>query len=177
MEVVAAKADPETSTELTTSDFVECYLMHYRRLVNALRLAGADQATAEDISQEAFSRALTRWRRVSRGPNPPGYVYVTGFRLFRRHARRSARWKLGDVDADVQATLSSGVWTTEEAATTSVAIESVLERMPPKRRACAVMCLLAGMSVSEAGEALGIVDGTVRKHIEAARSDLAQVRS
>jgi RNA polymerase sigma factor (sigma-70 family) len=177
MEAVAAKAETETSAELTTSDFVECYVMHYRRLVNALRLAGADQATAEDLSQEAFSRALSRWRRVSRGANPPGYVYVTGFRLFRRHSRHSSRWKLGDVEDEFHPAHFSLVSSTEEAATTAVAIESVLEGMPPRRRACAVMCLLVGMSVSEAGEALGIADGTVRKHIEAARSDFGQVRS
>ena len=61
---------------LTTTDFVECYRTHYPRLVRALRLSGADGPTAEDLAQEAFGRALARWRRVSRGPNPPGYVYT-----------------------------------------------------------------------------------------------------
>ncbi len=75
---------------LTTSDFVECYRMHYPRLVRALRLSGADGATAEDLAQEAFGRALARWRRVSRGSNPPGYVYTTGFRLWQRAQRRQA---------------------------------------------------------------------------------------
>jgi DNA-directed RNA polymerase specialized sigma24 family protein len=47
--------------------------------------------------------------------------------------------------------------------------------MPPKRRACAVLCFVVGVSVHEAGEALGIADGTVRKHLEAARQDLLVV--
>ena len=34
------------------------------------------------------------------------------------------------------------------------------------------MCMVIGMSVHEAGEALGIADGTVRKHLEEARRDL-----
>ncbi len=69
------------------ADFVDCYQAHYRRLVRALRLSGADPATAEDVAQEAFARALARWRRVSRGTNPPGYVYTTGFRLLQRAQR------------------------------------------------------------------------------------------
>jgi len=60
----------------------------------------------------------------------------------------------------------------DAAATFAVALEQALTEMPPKRRACAVMCLVVGMSVHEAGEALGIADGTVRKHLDEARRDL-----
>ena len=35
------------------------------------------------------------------------------------------------------------------------------------------MCLVVGLSAVEAGEALGIADGTVRKHLDEARKDLA----
>jgi DNA-directed RNA polymerase specialized sigma24 family protein len=34
---------------------------------------------------------------------------------------------------------------------------------------------MVGLSVHEAGEALGIADGTVRKHLEEARQDLAHL--
>jgi DNA-directed RNA polymerase specialized sigma24 family protein len=34
------------------------------------------------------------------------------------------------------------------------------------------MCLIVGLSVQEAAGALGIADGTVRKHLEEARRDL-----
>jgi len=179
MEVVAARPEPEVSAALTTSDFVECYLAHYPRVVRALVLSGADRATAEDLAQEAFARSLPKWRRVSRGANPPGYVYTAAFRLLQRHSRRAGRWKLGDVDeisTSPSTAPSTGPSSTEAAATTSVALEAVLAVMPPKRRACAVMCLLVGLSPAEAGEALGIADGTVRKHLEAARQDLQVLR-
>jgi DNA-directed RNA polymerase specialized sigma24 family protein len=35
------------------------------------------------------------------------------------------------------------------------------------------MCLVVGLPVAEAADALGIADGTVRKHLEEARKDLA----
>ena len=153
--------------ELTTSDFVECYLMHYRRLARALQLGGADRPTAEDIAQEAFARALARWRRVSRGTNPPGYVYTTAFRLLQRSQKRSARTRVGDVPE-----MTSPAADTNTAST--IAMAGALATMPPKRRACAVMCLVVGLPVHEAGEALGITDGTVRKHLDEARRDLAE---
>ncbi len=61
---------------------------------------------------------------------------------------------------------------TEAAALTLVVVQAALAAMPPRRRACAVMCLIVGMPVSEAAAALGIADGTVRKHLEEARRDL-----
>jgi RNA polymerase sigma-70 factor (ECF subfamily) len=150
--------------DLRTTDFVDCYQTHYRRLVRALRLSGADAATAEDITQEAFARALVHWRRIRKGPNPPGYVYTTGFRLFQRSQRRSDRTFLAEAPAPAAPT--------ESAALTALAVEAALGAMPPRRRACAVMCLIVGIPVADAAAALGIAPGTVRKHLEEARQDL-----
>jgi RNA polymerase sigma-70 factor (ECF subfamily) len=146
-----------------TTDFVECYRVHYPRLLRALRLAGADPSTAEDLAQEAFARALVRWRRVRRGANPPGYVYRTGFRLLAR--RRAPSSELTD------SATPAGPGPEGEA-TTRVAVAAVLAAMPPRRRQCATLCLVVGLSVHEAAEALGIADGTVRKHLDEARAAL-----
>jgi RNA polymerase sigma factor (sigma-70 family) len=170
VEVPPYEAVERAAVEAVTSDFVDCYVHHYGRLVRALRLSGADPGTAEELAQEAFARALTRWRRVSRGTNPPGYVYTTGFRLLQRHLRRAARWDIGDPPEP-----SPQLWSGESEPVTRMAVDSILARMPPKRRACAVMCLIAGLTPHEAGEALGIADGTVRKHLDEARRELAAI--
>jgi RNA polymerase sigma factor (sigma-70 family) len=127
---------------------------------------------AEDVAQEAFARALVHWWRIKRGPNPPGYVYTAGFRLLSRAQRRIADDRTRDDGLTSAAGPSDPTATT---ATSSVAAHAALSAMPPRRRACAVMCLVVGLSVSEAGEALGIADGTVRKHLEEARRELAAV--
>jgi RNA polymerase sigma factor (sigma-70 family) len=165
MEVV--EQHEAASVEPVTTDFVECYVHHYSRLVRALRLGGADPGTAEELAQEAFARALTRWRRISRGTNPPGYVYTTGFRLLHRHLKRASRWDVGEPPEPY------GV---SSEPTTRLAVESILAGMPARRRACAVMCLITGLTPHEAAEALGIADGTVRKHLEEARKDLAAIQ-
>jgi RNA polymerase sigma factor (sigma-70 family) len=148
---------------LTTTDFVDCYQTHYRRLVRALRLSGADAPTAEDIAQEAFARALVHWRRIRRGANPPGYVYTTGFRLLQRAERPQPPLPVS-VPPEPAAT--------ESAVLTALAVEKALAAMPPRRRACAVMCLVVGLPVADAASALGIAAGTVRKHLDEARHDL-----
>ena len=150
------------------TDFVDCYRAHYPRLARALRLAGADAASAEDAAQEAFARALVHWGRVSSGPNPVGYVYTAGFRLLAKAQRKSARQQPATASANLPDQTGS-------AATSTAALESALAAMPPRRRVCAVLCLVVGLPVHESGLALGIADGTVRKHLEDARRDLAEV--
>lgn len=149
---------------LVTRDFVACYQAHYRLVTRALRLAGADSATAEDLAQEAFARALPHWRRVRRGANPAGYIYRSAFRLLQRAERRRSR------PEHLPGPIHAGG--TEQDATTTVSVQVVLARMPPRRRQCAVLCLVLGFSTADAAGILGIASGTVRKHLEEARQDL-----
>lgn len=163
-----AGAGSQPVADLPVTDFVDCYHIHYARLVRALRLAGADAASAEDAAQEAFARALVHWNRVSQGANPVGYVYTAGFRLLAKAQRKAGRDQVQPVPAAPPDPTGS-------TATSAAAIEAALAAMPPRRRACAVMCLVVGLPAREAGEALGITDGTVRKHLDDARRDLAAV--
>jgi RNA polymerase sigma factor (sigma-70 family) len=143
-------------------DFIEVYEAHYPRLVRALEISGLDRAAAEDVAQEAFARTFGHWRRVRLGTNPPGYVYRVGFRLARRTYRREDAL---DVEPTSSGDLAGQVATRE-------AVEKALEAMPPRRRSCAVMCLMSGLTTKEAARSLGIAEGTVRKQLELARSTL-----
>ena len=174
---------------------MECYQVHYPRLVRALTLAGAAPPVAEDLAQEAFARMLTHWRRVRRGSSPAGYAYRTGFRLLHRSRRGRrdlevlASADVGDGPAARAGQLPShlhpaeGICDGDFAATavtpgpegfvtTRMAVQAMLAAMPPRRRACAVMCLVVGMSTRDAAAALGIAEGTVRKQLGEARDDL-----
>jgi len=149
---------------MITTDFVACYQDHYRSIVRSLRLAGADPATAEDLTQEAFAASLAHWTRVRRGANPAGYVYLTAFRMLRRAERRNRM-----NSPMIAATAADPVGRN---ATTTVSVEAALAGMPPRRRQCAVICLLLGFSPAEAAKILGIAAGTVRKHLNDARQEL-----
>lgn len=138
------------------------YEAQYGRLVRALEMGGLDRAAAEDVAQEAFARTLGHWRRVRLGTNPAGYVYRVAFRLARRTFRREGPLDYEPESAD---DVAGGV-------ATRTAVVAALAAMPPRRRACAVMCLMSGLSTKEAAHSLGIAEGTVRKQLELARASL-----
>jgi RNA polymerase sigma factor (sigma-70 family) len=146
-------------------DFTEVYQAHYPRLVRALEISGLDRASAEDVAQEAFARTFGHWRRVRLGTNPPGYAYRVGFRLARRTFRRE--------DSLTVEPVSSGDVAGQVAA--REAVERALAAMPPRRRSCAVMCLMSGLTTKEAARSLGIAEGTVRKQLELARRTLREL--
>jgi len=152
----------EEGSELADAPgFAALYLTHYPRLVRALELAGLDGPRAEDVAQEAFARTLGHWRRVRNGTTPPGYVFRTGFRLARRRFEDLA------LDEDLP-----GPTDVASDAALHVDLERGLAAMPPRRRACALLCLGVGISPKEAARALGIAEGTVRKQLEIARASL-----
>ena len=149
-------------------DFVAVYEEHYPRLVRALELGGMRRPDAEETAQEAFARTLVHWRRVRLGDSPAGYVYTTAFRLSRRLWRRDPE-RIAEL-SDVAAT--SGSRDVAGEVVTAVVVERVLADMPARRRACAVLCLVLGLSTKEAGRSLGIAEGTVRKQLAMARESL-----
>jgi RNA polymerase sigma factor (sigma-70 family) len=159
--IATARDDSHPVADDATAEFVSLYEVHYSRLVRSLQISGADRTAAEDMAQEAFARTLGHWRRVRKGTNPPGYVYRTAFRLARR--RLPTEVLLGD---EVSTPDVAGE------AITNVTLTAALDAMPPRRRACAILCFVGGLTPNEVGEALGIAAGTVRKQLEHARAEL-----
>ncbi len=160
-QTVVIAGDRSSGGEIA-DDFVTVYQAHYPRLVRALEIGGLDRAAAEDVAQEAFARTLGHWRRVRLGTNPPGYVYRTAFRLSR------SRWKR----EDTLDTERAGSGDTASEAVSRLALESALGRMPARRRACAVLCFVVGLTPKEAARSLGIAEGTVRKQLGLVREEL-----
>jgi RNA polymerase sigma factor (sigma-70 family) len=154
----------EHLAEEVSSDFAEMFEQYYRRVVRALELSGLDRPAAEDAAQEAFARTLGHWTRVRGGSNPPGYVFRTAFRLARRQLARAPELPIDEG------------WSTPDqgvaAVATRIDVERCLASMPVRRRACAVCCLVVGLSTKETARTLGIAEGTVRKQLERARADL-----
>ncbi len=63
----------------------------YPQMVGQLRLLTGDLASAEDVAQEAFVRAASRWRQLVRYDQPEAWVRKTAFRLAIDLLRRAAR--------------------------------------------------------------------------------------
>jgi len=159
------------------ASFAALYAEHSARVRRALVLAGADPELAADVAQEAFAQTYARWRRVSTGTNPAGYVFRVAFRELRRRGRLAADEPDGDRAAEAEVSAESGP---EERALASVAADAArlaIASMPPRRRACTLLVLAAGLTADEAGRALGITPSTVRVQVHRARADLVALPS
>ena len=72
-------------------DFAEFYEACYGRVVALVAAMLGDRHQAEDIAQEAFARALTRWPRIGRYDQPEAWVRRVALRLTIDAGRRRRR--------------------------------------------------------------------------------------
>lgn len=72
-------------------DFAEFYAASYGRVVAVVAAIVGERHQAEDIAQEAFSRALTRWPRIASYDQPEAWVRRVALRLTIDASRRMRR--------------------------------------------------------------------------------------
>ena len=70
--------------------FEEWYQNEHPRLLATILLATGSVDVAEDAVDEAFTRALLRWERVSRMASPEAWTYRVALKVARRRWRREA---------------------------------------------------------------------------------------
>ena len=89
--------------EAFVTDFDEFFAEHYARVVASLVLVCGDAGEAEDAAQVGFTKAMLRWRTVSRYRRPSTWVYVVAVRELRRGLRRRERSVITDDAVDAPA--------------------------------------------------------------------------
>ncbi len=130
---------------------------HYEAVRRSLAVAFGDPVIAEELAQDAFTRALSNWRRVAQMDRPAGWVYVVAFapaapgetarvvvvpgageprHRGRRHARCGAR--TGD------------------------------PRLPERQRLALVLRYRADLPVADVARAMDCAVGTVKSTLHAA---------
>ena len=73
------------------NDFGEFYLASYRRLLRQVFAVTGDLAEAEDLLQEAFARASSRWAAIRGYDNPEAWVRRVALNLAGMAAKRLRR--------------------------------------------------------------------------------------
>lgn len=66
----------------------ELYVGSYARIVRVVTLVSGDQAEAEDAVQEAFSRLIPVWSKVSSYDDPEAWVRRVALRLLSNRFRK-----------------------------------------------------------------------------------------
>ena len=158
-----------------TEDFEEFYQAGYRRLVALVAAIVGDRHQAEDIAQEAFARALTRWPRIARYDQPEAWVRRVALRLTIDAGRRMRR------AASLSVRLATGLATGQRGSPdlhdprdplAATALSVALLRLPLPQRQVLVLYYLADLPAEDIARDCGISVGTVRNRLAAARDRL-----
>jgi RNA polymerase sigma-70 factor (sigma-E family) len=148
---------------------IALYNMHYRSLVRLAVLLVADNATAEDIVQDAFIAVHAAWRRLADSDHALPYLrqsVVNRSRSVRRHHMTA-----GKIAPEPAPDLPDA----EQEAITQLersALVSALRALPPRQREALILRHYAGLSEAQVASAMGISKGAVKSHATRATASL-----
>ena len=136
----------------------------YTPLLRLMVAMTGNLVEGEEVAQEAMTRALERWDRVSNMSSPAGYVYRTAVNLNRSRLRRLARplrWsRESERSSDAEPEVVGSV----------VAALMTLSR---GQREAILLVEWLGLDAREAGRILGISPSSVRSRVHRAKASLA----
>ncbi|HYY79294.1 MAG TPA: SigE family RNA polymerase sigma factor [Actinomycetes bacterium] len=153
---------------MTRRSFEEFYAGTVDRLLGQLFLVTADLHEAEEVVQEAFVRAASRWGRLEAYDVPEAWVRRVAMNL----AADRARWRrrrqvllrrLGEPPQVPAASVDA------------LALADALRSLPVSHRQAIVLHYLVDMPVEEIARTLGTSPGTVKSWLARGRRALAAV--
>jgi RNA polymerase sigma-70 factor (sigma-E family) len=135
---------------------------------HAFLLCG-DESGADDLVQEALVRAFTRPMRVPRPGAAEGYVRMIMVNLFIDGVRRHSRWtRLAPLLEPADLTPDPADQVSDRDA-----MLTALRGLSPRQRACVVLRHYEDLPVAEVAAVLGLGEGTVKRYLSEAMSQLA----
>jgi RNA polymerase sigma-70 factor, ECF subfamily len=134
------------------------YRAEFAKVFRAALVVCKDRDGAEEAAQEAFARALERWRRLGTQPWAAGWVITTAMNLARRGMRRRSVLRRPDVAS-----------TDEEA---RIDLWEGIRGLPPKQQAAVILHYAIDLPIAEVAAAMGCAEGTVKAHLARARQSL-----
>jgi RNA polymerase sigma-70 factor (ECF subfamily) len=146
--------------------FDEFYESYFERVARALVLAGADRDDARDAAQEAFARALRRWRKVRDMDRPDGWVYVVAMNQLRDHWRRAERRRQRTEHLD------DGAGDNTSGVATRLSVREAIATLPPRQRQAVVLRYLADLPLADIADAMGCAVGTVKASLHQAMQSM-----
>lgn len=139
--------------------FEELYRREQASVFRAVYRLCGDRLVAEDATQEAFARALARWRRLRERTWAAGWVTTTALNLARRAMRRMSRiddlavTEVPDPDAAVDLWRAVGA-------------------LPRRQQEAVVLRYALDLPVADVAAAMGCAEGTAKAHLARARNSL-----
>jgi len=141
--------------------------LHERAYQAAFRLLG-DRSAAEDVAQEALTRAYVHWVRLDE--RREGWVVTTAVNIVLDGFRREKRWQAFRSSRLAPATDA----TVDDAQTQRIDLQRLLAALPRRQRQVAVLRYLEDRPVREVADLLGCSVGTVKRHAARAAATLRE---
>ncbi|PWU62232.1 SigE family RNA polymerase sigma factor [Micromonospora globispora] len=158
-------AEPEQSEQHEVVDFDELYHVHFRALTVQLAAYCGDLSMTQDLTQEAFCRAFTRWSTVSRYDDPVAWIRRVAWNL------ATSRWRrLRTAQSFLRRQREEHV---PGANPDRVALQAALSRLPAHHRRAVVLHYLADLPIAEIAAQEQVAEGTVKSWLHRARAALA----
>jgi RNA polymerase sigma-70 factor, ECF subfamily len=140
--------------------FRAMYEREFPSVYRAVYVLCRDPSLAEDAAQEAFARALARWRRLRQHPSVAGWVTTTALNVARRSLRKRELPHSSpqvEPDREVGIDLASGI-----------------RELPLRQQQAVLLHYLLDLSVAQTAAAMEVDPGTVKTHLSRARAALAE---
>lgn len=163
MEVTAGEVEHVRSAV----EFNDFFRANYPTVLGVVAALTGRRHLAEELTQDAFMKALSHWERIARYDDPAGWVRrvavnmaVSSFRRRRREVLALARWwNRADRTVELGAT-DREFW-------------QAVRSLPPRQAQCVALRYLEDRTSEDIGQILGITPATVRAHLYQARQALA----
>ena len=165
-----------TTSDLAAAAVTALFQEHHRELVRLAVLMVGDQATAEDVVQDVFTRLHLHWGRVAVQDALLPYVRACVLNGCRSALRRRGLARRVAVAQDALARRQ----VLDSAEQEAIASEdrrrllAALARLPRRRREVLVLRYYAGLSGAEIAATLGISTGTVKSNAARGLAALAR---
>jgi RNA polymerase sigma-70 factor, ECF subfamily len=145
-------------------DFEDFYAASFTSLCVQLHPYTGDLAEAQDVVQEAFCRALSRWSRISQYDDPVAWVRKVAWNL------ATSRWRqVRTAHAFVRKQREEH---TPGPDPQHVDVVAALAQLPPRQRQAVVMHYLMDTPIAEIAAQTGAAEGTVKSWLHRARTTL-----
>ena len=140
--------------------FGELARRHGSAVRSLLRRMGAQAAEADDVAQDAFLTAFQRIAEFRGDGTFAGWVKRIAARHYLRRLQRERRLNELAQEGDAEVEVPTGD------AVHRIDLDEALKLLSKTERLCVSLCFGAGLSHSEAAEALNLPLGTVKSHVK-----------
>jgi RNA polymerase sigma-70 factor, ECF subfamily len=149
------------------ADFDDFYAAHYADLTVQVYAYFGDRHEAQDVVQEAFCRALARWRRVSTYDDPAAWVRRVAWNL------ATSRWRRMRTARAFLRRQPPAEPAVDGPSPDRVALVDALAALPERHRRALVLHYLADLPTADIAEREGVAEATVRSWLHRGRAALA----